>query len=854
MLRKFTKKTLALLLAVCLVLMLTPLTASATANTNVSTAAALQYALQAAQPGDTVTVTAVFSIMGTGNDIIIPNGVTLIIDIAGMVADITVINFATLTVESGGIITINRGTLTISGVLGDFGTFTVLSGGTVNINGRLTSLNTGEINNYGTINNNNEINLLNNNFFNSGTINNSPNGNFIGAGTMNNNGNINDNVSLYTVTMNDTNLGNFAAGNTVTIGAGTPPSGQQFVDWTTIGVTLSSPSSANTTFTMPANAVMVTANWVAITPIITISTQPTSPSPFTYGNITGGLSVTATVTQGATLSYQWYSNTTSSNSGGTAITGATSASFTIPTNLTAGTYYYFVEVRATGAASVRSNVATVNVNATVPGVPRDVAANAGDGYAVLHWHYPASDGGAAITRYDVSSDGITWIPASSLASHRFDGLTNGTAYTLHVRAVNSAGFGASASATATPQEGLVLSGDNNLSALTISAGTLSPVFSASVTSYTATVANSVTNIIVNSTTAHSAADIYPNSAFVRNLNVGANIINIIVTAENGATKTYTITVTREASGGSNNNNNNNNGSSGGNGDGGWTPSPASPSYSFANRTFVQGSGEPLVKTIQHNFSQFNNVRVGTTTLTRNTHFTAASGSTVITLLPAYLDTLPTGRHNVTVNFTGNVRLNTHFYVEATSEFTNPFADVRESDWFYDAVMYVFGKGLMVGVADDRFAPQSTLTRGMIVTILHRMAGEPDVSGLVNPFTDVPDDEWYTGAIKWGYENEIVSGYGGGRFGPNDPVTKEQLAVLIRRTQLNSDKIPPDILMGFEWADWDSISDWAKSAVNVLTIQGILADLPRADGLLNPRTPATRAEVASMLYRYLTAVE
>ena len=78
-------------------------------------------------------------------------------------------------------------------------------------------------------------------------------------------------------------------------------------------------------------------------------------------------------------------------------------------------------------------------------------------------------------------------------------------------------------------------------------------------------------------------------------------------------------------------------------------------------------------------------------------------------------------------------------------------------------------------------------------------------------------------------------------------------VYIRRTQLNSDKLPPDILMDFEWADWDSISDWAKSAVNVLTIQGILADLPRTDGLLDPQTPATRAAIASMLHRYLTAI-
>ena len=96
-------------------------------------------------------------------------------------------------------------------------------------------------------------------------------------------------------------------------------------------------------------------------PIITINTQPETTTNVAVGSITGSLSVSASVTQGATLSYQWYSNTTNSNTGGSEISGATSASFTIPATLAAGTYYYFCEVRATGeATSVRSNVATVN--------------------------------------------------------------------------------------------------------------------------------------------------------------------------------------------------------------------------------------------------------------------------------------------------------------------------------------------------------------------------------------------------------------------------------------------------------------------------------------------------------------
>ncbi|MCL2045163.1 MAG: S-layer homology domain-containing protein [Oscillospiraceae bacterium] len=184
--------------------------------------------------------------------------------------------------------------------------------------------------------------------------------------------------------------------------------------------------------------------------------------------------------------------------------------------------------------------------------------------------------------------------------------------------------------------------------------------------------------------------------------------------------------------------------------------------------------------------------------------------------------------------------------------TAPFNDVNENDWFAEAVDYVYSAGLMIGVDDNRFSPSGTLTRGMIVTILYRLEGEPSVANLANPFTDVADDVWYTDAIKWGAANDIVLGYGDGRFGPNDPVTKEQLAALIYRTQLATKKLPPDILMDFQWSDWNAISQWARGAVNILTIQGVFRDIEGAS--FNPRQPATRAEVASILFRWLDSVQ
>ncbi|MCL1792773.1 MAG: S-layer homology domain-containing protein [Oscillospiraceae bacterium] len=182
----------------------------------------------------------------------------------------------------------------------------------------------------------------------------------------------------------------------------------------------------------------------------------------------------------------------------------------------------------------------------------------------------------------------------------------------------------------------------------------------------------------------------------------------------------------------------------------------------------------------------------------------------------------------------------------------PFEDVSGSDWFAEAVIYVNGEGLMIGMGDGLFSPDISVSRAMIATILYRLAGEPDVSDLPNPFGDVEEGQWYADAVKWAAAETIVLGYDNGNFGPTDPVTKEQLAALIYRTQQTNGKIPDDILADREWPDWDEIETWAKNPVNVLTMQGLFRDIPGIN--FNPQTPATRAEVASILYRYLTSIE
>jgi hypothetical protein len=188
------------------------------------------------------------------------------------------------------------------------------------------------------------------------------------------------------------------------------------------------------------------------------------------------------------------------------------------------------------------------------------------------------------------------------------------------------------------------------------------------------------------------------------------------------------------------------------------------------------------------------------------------------------------------------------------EWENPFADIKQSDWFYKAVEYVCSNNLMVGTSTKPmlFSPHMTLTRGMVVTVLYRLYGNPDISTLPNPFDDVDEGKWYTDAIRWAAANGIVSGYGNGKFGPDDNITREQLAVMIINYQDFSGSIPSDVFTEREFADDNDISDWAKAAVKKLTMQGIISG--KLGNLFDPKGEATRAEFAVILHRFSEAVK
>ena len=182
---------------------------------------------------------------------------------------------------------------------------------------------------------------------------------------------------------------------------------------------------------------------------------------------------------------------------------------------------------------------------------------------------------------------------------------------------------------------------------------------------------------------------------------------------------------------------------------------------------------------------------------------------------------------------------------------NPFTDVSEKDWFYGDVMFVYENGLMLGTSKTLFSPHGTATRGMMATILWRMEGSPAPKGK-NSFTDVEAGKWYADAITWTAENGIFLGYGNNKVGPNDPITREQLAAIFYRY---ADYKGYDLTVKGnldKFKDADQITDYAKTAMQWTVGSGLVKG--KSGNLLDPQGTATRAEIAAMLHRFIEKYE
>ena len=182
---------------------------------------------------------------------------------------------------------------------------------------------------------------------------------------------------------------------------------------------------------------------------------------------------------------------------------------------------------------------------------------------------------------------------------------------------------------------------------------------------------------------------------------------------------------------------------------------------------------------------------------------------------------------------------------------NPFTDISEKDWFYGDVMFVYENGLMLGTSKTLFSPHGTAMRGMMATILWRMEGSPVPKGK-NSFTDVEAGKWYADAITWTAENGIFAGYGKDKFGPGDPITREQLAAIFYRY---ADYKGYDLTVKGDldkFKDADKITDYAKTAMQWAVGSGLVNG--KSGNLLDPQGTATRAEIAAMLHRFIEKYE
>lgn len=197
------------------------------------------------------------------------------------------------------------------------------------------------------------------------------------------------------------------------------------------------------------------------------------------------------------------------------------------------------------------------------------------------------------------------------------------------------------------------------------------------------------------------------------------------------------------------------------------------------------------------------------------------------------------------NFNTPIRANTVLYAKFEAQGL-PFTDVSANDWFYEGVSFAWENSLVSGTSATEFSPNLALTRGTLVTLLYRMENQPQAPA--NIFSDVASGSWYESAIAWAADKKIVSGMGDGTFAPDAEITREQIAVILYN--YTSYKQGDTAVSGSAdaFADGNTVSDWAANAVNWALGKGLIKGV--GDNMLAPQNSATRAEIVTILMRYM----
>ena len=194
-----------------------------------------------------------------------------------------------------------------------------------------------------------------------------------------------------------------------------------------------------------------------------------------------------------------------------------------------------------------------------------------------------------------------------------------------------------------------------------------------------------------------------------------------------------------------------------------------------------------------------------------------------------------------------VSVNLHLYAKwVKADTVSKYLDVKTNDWFFADVEYVSTNGLMDGVGNGLFAPYQNTSRAMIVTILWRLEGKPAAVGELS-FADVPYGQWYTEAIRWAAELGIVTGYSAEAFGPNDTITREQMAAILYRYAIAKGYDTTIMADLTHFVDCNTVSTWARDEMAWANAMSLINGMPGE--LLMPQGQANRCQTAAILHRF-----
>ena len=210
-------------------------------------------------------------------------------------------------------------------------------------------------------------------------------------------------------------------------------------------------------------------------------------------------------------------------------------------------------------------------------------------------------------------------------------------------------------------------------------------------------------------------------------------------------------------------------------------------------------------------------------------------------------------HTASTDLVGRICIVCEYAIDASVEWNDPFTDILETDWYFDAVKCVYSYRLMNGTSVSTFSPNEKLTRAMFVTVLYRLEKEPVVSSEVI-FNDVDKNSWYTNAVIWAKENNLVYGISENEYAPNAYITREQIATILYRYMLykgyDVQNGKNEVLLSY--VDAGQISEFALPAMKYVVESGLIRG--KTESTLNPKDNATRAEIAVVLQRLIESVK